>query len=77
MLRILTINYGVLGAVSVDANASHPNDVVYTAFTELKLPKSMVSILTSSKSRYHELCCGGSHAYLLCCKFCGGKYTYH
>jgi hypothetical protein len=28
---------------------------VYTAFTQLKLPKSMVSILTSSKLRYHEL----------------------
>ena len=31
-----------LGAVSVDANAGHPNDIAYTAFKQLKLPKSMV-----------------------------------
>jgi hypothetical protein len=29
------------------------------------------------KLRYHELCCGGSLAYHLCCKFGDGKYTYH
>jgi hypothetical protein len=51
-----------LGAVSVDAKAGHPNDIGYTVFTQLKLPKSMVIILTSSKSRYHQLLCGGSHA---------------
>ena len=77
MVSILTINYGVLEAVSIDANARHLNDVAYTALTQLKLPKSMVSILTNSKSLYHELCCGGSHAYHVSCKFCGGKYTYH
>ena len=77
MVCIITFNYAVLEAVSVVANAGHPSDVAYTGFTQLKLPKSMVSILTSSKSRYHELCCGGSHAYPLCCKFCGGKYNNH
>jgi hypothetical protein len=63
VVTILTINYGVPGAVSIDANARHLNDVAYTAFTHIKVPKSMVSILTSSKSRYHELCFCGSHAY--------------
>jgi hypothetical protein len=72
--NILTINYGVLGAVSIDANTCHPNDVVYTAFTQLKLPKSMVSIPTSSKLRFHTLLCGGNYAYHVL-KFCGGKYT--
>jgi hypothetical protein len=62
VVSILTINYGVVGAVSADANAGHPSDIAYKAFTQLKLPKSMVSILTTTKSRYHELCCGCSHA---------------
>jgi hypothetical protein len=51
VVSILTINYGVLGAVSADANACHPNDVAYTAFTYIKLSKSMVSVFTSSKLR--------------------------
>jgi hypothetical protein len=38
MVSILTINYGVLGAVIVDANVD-PNDVAYTAFTLIKVPK--------------------------------------
>jgi hypothetical protein len=33
VVSILTINYGVLGAVSIDANAGRPNEVAYTAFT--------------------------------------------
>jgi hypothetical protein len=62
VVSILTINYGVLGAVSVDANAGHPNDVAHTTFTHIKVRKSLVSILSSSKFSYHELVCGGSHA---------------
>jgi hypothetical protein len=76
MVSILTINYGVIGEVSIDVNARRPT-TVYTAFTQLKLTKSMVSILTSPKLRYHELCCGGSYAYHLYRKCYGGKYNYH
>jgi hypothetical protein len=32
VVSILIINYGVLGAVSIDANAGH-HDVAHTAFT--------------------------------------------
>ena len=60
--RYITLIMEYLGAVTVDANACHPNDVAYTAFIQLKLSKSMVSILTSSESLYHEVCCGGTHA---------------
>jgi hypothetical protein len=54
-----------LVAVSVDANARH-HDVAHTAFTHIKVTTSLVSILTGSESLYHELCCDGSHAYLIC-----------
>ena len=70
MVSILTINYGVLGAVSIHATAVHPNDVAYTAFTQLKLTKSLVRILTSSKSFFLNMNC------VALASIRGGKYTY-
>ena len=53
LVSILTTNYGALGAEIIDANVGHLNDVTYKAFTHITVTKSLVTILTISKSLYH------------------------